>query len=141
MTCQRARFGGTDAWWVALAGLSILKTLPGGGGQNPNGTQLANLLEWLLQKFYGQLSLEIRNISRRFATDLLAIYANSPSDFLKDTLDFIDVTENAADAAADQQTVTEIFNGQANDPAKVEYLANWIAPRATRQQWKRLTGK
>jgi hypothetical protein len=138
---QRARLGGTDAWWVALAGLSILKALPGGGAQNQNGTQLANLLEWLLQKLYGQLALQIRKNSRAFANDLMTTYSKSPDDFLRDTVDFIDATESATDAATDGQSVTTTFKGLANDAAKVEYLANWIAPRATRKQWRRLTGK
>src|SRR5258706_6289918 len=96
---HRAALGGTDAWWVALAGLSILKTLPGGGGQNPNGTQLASLLDWLLQKFYGQLTLQIRNNSRQFANDLTTIYTGQAGTFLKDTTDFITTTESPADAA------------------------------------------
>jgi len=121
---QRARFGGTDAWWVALAGLSILKALPGGGGQDPNGTQLANLLEWLLQKFYGQLGLEIRKNSRQFTTDLMTIYTSAVNTFFDDAMDFIDATETAADAATDKQTVTDTFNNAADDAAKVQYLAN-----------------
>ncbi len=122
---------GFDAFWVALAGLSLLKSLP--GGKDQNGQQLWSLTDWLFKRFYGSLRLDILSQSRKFATELLDIYQNQPSVFLDDVNDFIDGTEAASDSVAKKKEVAEDFNAKANDLQKVKYLTDWLAPRGTRK--------
>lgn len=129
---------GVDALWISLAGLSLLKSLPAGQGQDAQ--RLWSLADWLFKKFYRDLSLEIVRQSDLFRDYLLHTYANNPGDFLRHSILLISATELASDSATDQQTVTANFNAQPNEAAQVEFLANWIVPRTTQKEWRRVTG-
>ena len=129
---------GADALWVALAGVSLLKSLP--VGKSDDGQRLWSLADWLFKRFYRSLSLEIVKQSNQLKQDLLAIYT-SPAAFLTDVLSLISAIESAADAATDQQDVQNRYNQQPDDPSRIAFLANWVTPRTTRKEWRRLTGK
>lgn len=131
---------GADAWWIALAGLSLLKSLPG-GGQGQGGQQLWSLADWLFKKFYGDLRLEISRQSKEFRAYLLSRYNKKAAAFLADTLELVDAIDSPADAVTDKADVTTSFSSQPSDLKKVEYLATWVSPRTTRKRWQRVAGK
>lgn len=139
VSLQRATFGGFDAWWVALAGISILKSFPI-RGNSQDRVQLSGLTDWLFKSLYTSLQLIICHESRKFADHLIKCYERKPVDFLQDTQEMIEMFESVADASIDKEAVAQRFAELAIETNQVRYLANWVAPRTSRGRWKKLTG-